>query len=162
MQKCWPYRLSGTIWIWLASMLVALVLEAAEAPQSTEANRDAEYRRLVLGTWEDDYQGKRTMTLRQDGTGTMEVTLSGLKATLYASHLRFDMVWSIEHGRLKKQTIGGEPSGRVKLILKMMGDRVDEPILALTKQRLQLLDQDGKTKYEWRRVTIAQGQKKAP
>jgi hypothetical protein len=34
----------------------------------------------------------------------------------------------------------------------MMGDRVDEPILELSGQRLLLLDADGKTRYDWRRV----------
>ena len=33
----------------------------------------------VLGTWEDRYEGKRTMTLKEDGTGTMVVELSGLR-----------------------------------------------------------------------------------
>jgi hypothetical protein len=114
--------------------------------------RDAEYQRLILGTWQDDYQGKRTMTMREDGTGLMVVELSGLKAKLYASRLEFDMEWSIAEGRLKKETVGGRPSGKVKLILKMMGNRVNEPILELTEKRLLLLDADGKTKYDWRRV----------
>ena len=116
------------------------------------ADRNERYRRLVVGTWEDDYQGKRTMTLKEDGTGTMVVELKGVKATLFASRLRFDMKWSVGDGRLKKRTIGGEPSLQVRLILKTMGDRVDEPILELTKDRLLLLDKDGKTKYDWRRV----------
>jgi hypothetical protein len=114
-------------------------------------SRDQQYRQLVVGTWEDDYQGKRTMTLAKDGTGTMIVELSGVKATLFAARLEFDMVWSIENGRLKKRTIGGKPQRRVNMILKMMGDRVDEPILELTQQRLLLLDKDGKTRYDWRR-----------
>ena len=58
----------------------------------------------------------------------------------------------IEAGRLKKRTVGGAPAGRVRLILATMGDRVDEPILELTEQRLLLLDGDGRTKYDWRRV----------
>ncbi|MGD0899506.1 MAG: hypothetical protein ABR915_16865 [Thermoguttaceae bacterium] len=37
-------------------------------------------------------------------------------------------------------------------ILNTMGDHVDEPILELTEDRLLLLDQDGKTKYDWKRV----------
>ena len=81
----------------------------------------------------------------------MIVELSGMKATLFAARLEFDMVWSIENGRLKKRTIGGKPQRRVNMILKMMGDRVDEPILELTQQRLLLLDKDGKTRYDWRR-----------
>ena len=39
-------------------------------------------RRLVVGTWEDHYQGKRTMTLQSDGTGTMVVELTGVNAFL--------------------------------------------------------------------------------
>ncbi len=107
---------------------------------------------MVLGTWQDEYKGKRTMTIREDGTATMVVELEGITAALYASRLRFEMVWSIEAGRLKKRTVGGEPAGKVRLILKTMGDRVDEPILELTDQRLLLLDADGETQYDWRRV----------
>jgi hypothetical protein len=92
------------------------------------------------------------MTLKEDGTGTMIVELSGWRAALSASRLKFNMVWSVEGGHLKKQTISGEPEFQVKMILKTMGDHVDEPILELTEHRLFLLDQDGKTKYDWRRV----------
>jgi hypothetical protein len=120
-------------------------------PAPHPLTQDERYRQLVVGTWEDDYQGKRTMTLEEDGTGTMIVELSGMKATLFAARLQFDMVWSLEDGRLKKRTIGGQPEGRVNMILKMMGDRVDEPILELTQDRLLLQDKDGQTKYDWRR-----------
>jgi hypothetical protein len=82
----------------------------------------------------------------------MLVELNGLKASLFASKLRFDMTWRLHDDRLEKHTVGGEPAAQVQMILKTMGDRVDEPILELTDDRLVLLDQDGKTKYEWRRV----------
>jgi len=129
----------------------------ASKPTSNPASNpapdsDAHYRKLVLGTWTDEYQGKRTMTIRPDGTATMLVELDGVTSMVFASKLRFDMVWSIEEGRLQKRTVGGEPAARVRLILAMMGDRVDEPILELTAKRLLLLDADGKTKYDWRRV----------
>jgi hypothetical protein len=105
-----------------------------------------------VGTWEDDYQGKRTMTLKEDGTGTMQVQLSGLNALLMGSRLRFDMTWTLAEGRLKKHTVGGEPAQKVQFILKTLGDQVDEPILELTEDRLLLLDGNGKTQYDWRRV----------
>ena len=114
--------------------------------------QDQQSRRLIVGTWQDEYQGKRTMTLKEDGTGKMVVELDGMKAKLFAQRLEFDMVWSVEKGRLKKRTLQGEPAVTVQLILKTMGDRVDEPILELTQERLLLLDKDGKTKYDWRRV----------
>ena len=116
------------------------------------ADLDKSFRHRVTGTWEDDYQGKRTMTLKEDGSGTMVVELSGWHSALSAPRLRFDMVWSVEGGHLKKRTVGGTPATQVQIILKTMGDRVDEPILELTEHRLLLLDQDGKTKYDWRRV----------
>src|SRR5689334_2211008 len=99
------------------------------SPRAGEALSDPELRRAVVGSWEDDYQGHRTMTIRADGSATMVVQLRGWKAALYASQLRFDMVWSIQGGRLAKRTTGGDPPGKVKTILKMMGDRVDEKIL---------------------------------
>ena len=121
-------------------------------PTSNPASDDARFRKLVLGVWADEYKGKRTMTIRPDGTAAMVVELDGLTAIMFASKLRFDMVWSIDDGRLMKRTVGGEPAGRVRLILATMGDRVNEPILELTARRLLLLDADGKTKYDWRRV----------
>ncbi|MDP6545669.1 MAG: hypothetical protein QGH60_16925 [Phycisphaerae bacterium] len=125
---------------------------ASQPATNPVANNDARFRKLVLGVWADEYKGKRTMTIRPDGTATMIVELDGLTAIMFASKLRFDMVWSIKEGRLKKRTVGGKPAGRVRLILTTMGDRVDEPILELTEKRLLLLDADGKTKYDWRRV----------
>ena len=124
----------------------------ASGDTEASADRDQRFRDLVVGTWEDDYQGKRTMTLRKDGTGTMVVVLSGVKASLFASRLQFEMKWSVQKGRLRKRTLRGTPELRVQMILKTMGDRVDEPILELTEKRLLLLDKDGKTKYDWRRV----------
>jgi len=120
------------------------------SPQPTDP--DARYRSLVVGTWHDEYQGKRTMTLNEDGTGIMIVELSGLRAALSAPRLKFNMKWSVKDGYLKKQTVSGEPEIQVKMILSTMGDHVDEPILELTEDRLLLLDKDGQTKYDWRRV----------
>ena len=125
---------------------------AQQNAQSQPIDADAGYRKLVLGTWEDDYQGKRTMTLNDDGTGTMIVELSGWRAALSAPRLKFNMKWSLKDHHLKKQTISGEPEAQVKMILSTMGDHVDEQILELTEDRLLLLDKDCKTRYDWKRV----------
>lgn len=142
------------LWMFLLALLVFCMAIWPGAAEPAAPPSDAEYRRRIVGTWEDDYQGRRTMTVRADGSATMVVRLQGWKAALYASQLRFEMTWSIENGRLKKRTIGGQPAGKVKAILKMMGDRVDEPILELTSERLLLLDQNGKRQYDWRRVAV--------
>jgi len=125
--------------------------QAGENEPADELSQDQRYRELVVGTWEDDFEGHRTMTLNEDGSGTMIVELSGMNA-LFASRLEFNMQWTLEGGRLQKRTIDGKPARRVNMILKMMGDRVDEPILELTESRLLLLDKDGETRYDWRRT----------
>jgi hypothetical protein len=106
--------------------------------------------RLIQGTWQDDYQGRRTMTLREDGTGTMVVELAGINAKFVGPRLTFQMVWSLDEKRLTKRTVGGEPEGRVRAILAMMGDEVEEEILELTAERL--LVTDGKQQFDWRRA----------
>jgi len=137
----------------LAVALLGLLVCPLSAQQdAADGAQDEQLRRLVVGTWQDDYQGKRTKTLNEDGTGKMVVELDGLKARLFAQRLTFEMVWSVENGRLKKQTLKGEPAVKVQMILKTMGDRVDERIIELNEERLLLLDKDGKTKYDWRRV----------
>lgn len=116
-----------------------------------EPNKDERLRRSAIGTWQDEYQGRRTKTLNEDGTGTMIVELDGMRARLFARRLTFEMVWSIENGRMRKRTVRGQPMVQVQMILRSMGDRVEERILELTDDRLLLLDQDGKTRYDWRR-----------
>ncbi len=139
--------------IWLMILAPVLTTSLALGQDRTQTDvQDQQARRLVVGTWQDEYQGKRTMTLQEDGTGKMVVELDGLKAKLFAPRLEFEMIWAVEKGRLKKRTLQGEPAVTVQLILKTMGDRVDEAILELTQDRLLLLDKDGKTKYDWRRV----------
>jgi hypothetical protein len=124
---------------------------AVAGPTVSVPRSDEELRAKVVGTWQDEYQGKRTMTLRSDGTGDMVVELSGLKAALVAPRLTFQMEWSIAQGRLKKRSLGGEPAVQVNMILKTLGDTVEEEILEVTEDRLLLLDPDGKTQYDWRR-----------
>ena len=48
--------------------------------------------------------------------------------------------------------VGGEPEARVNLILKTMGNLSEYKILELTDDRALLLDADGTTQYDWRRI----------
>jgi hypothetical protein len=125
-----------------------------DASQNPEPPREPvdEIRRLLIGTWEDDYQGKRTMTLSADGTGTMVVELSGISGAVFGSRLTFQMEWSLEDDRLTKRTIGGDPEGKVKTILAMMGDRAEERIIELTERRLLVEDLGMQQQFDWRRV----------
>ncbi len=118
---------------------------------SVEPELDEQYRKLVVGTWQDDFKGRRTLTVRADGTATMVVEPDGLNA-LFAARLTFEEEWRIDGGQFRLKAIGGEPETRVNLILKTMGTETDQKILELTTDRLLLLDSNGKTKYDWRRM----------
>jgi hypothetical protein len=137
-------------------LFLGMAVHATETHKEDLSSDDPALRQRIIGTWEDDYQGRRTMFVREDGTATMVVELTGLKAALYARRLQFEMIWSISNARLRKQTVGGQPAGKVQTILRLMGDRVDEQIVELTNDRLVLLDQNGKRKYEWRRAATAE------
>lgn len=121
---------------------------ASMQPQTPEEKQRLE----LVGQWEDDYRGKRYLTLKEDGTATMIVEPAGIGKTLFAPKLIFDAEWRIEEGRLHLWTKGGEPKGKVRMVLKMFGDRAEQDILELTADRLRLRDTDGKTEYEWRRI----------
>lgn len=121
------------------------------AADAGAADPDAAYRKLAIGAWHDEYKGKRTMTLKADGTGLMVVELSGFEATLVGSRLEFDLQWSIDKGVLREHTTGGRPATQVGLITKAFGDHADQPILELTARRLLVLDPDGKTRYDWKK-----------
>ena len=129
----------------------------ASAPASeTEpiTSPDEQHRAKVVGTWEDDYQGKRTLTVRADGTATMVVELAGVAAALYAKRMTFEEEWEIEDGVLIMKMLGGEPEKRVNLIMSTMGDSSSQEILELTAERMLLRDLkgDGTKEYDWRRV----------
>lgn len=121
-------------------------------PKDHPESAAAKARRQLLGVWQDSYQGKRTMTLNDDGTGTMLVELSGWQATLFAAKLRFDMRWSLADKTLTKRTVGGEPADKVNLILNTMGNTAEDTILEIGPERLLLLDKNGQTQYDWQRV----------
>jgi len=113
---------------------------------------DERFRQLALGTWQDYHHGTRTLTLRSDGTATMVLVLSGIKARLFTRRLQLEIVWSIEDGKMHRRTVGGSPPDKVEYVNRRAGVAVAEPILELTDDEMVLLDQNGSQKYHWRRV----------
>ena len=115
---------------------------------------DAAYRELIVGTWHDEYKGKRTLFIRPDGTATMIVEPDGLNA-IFAQRLVFEEEWEIKNIEFRLKAIGGEPKSKVNLILETMGRVSRHKILELSENRLHLLDSDGQTEYDWKRDPTA-------
>ena len=119
---------------------------SATGPQTSQVHK------LMVGTWQDDYQGQRTLTVRPDGTATMTVVFDGWKARMFTPRLRIETTWTVEDGRFRRQTIGGEPADKVEFVKRRVGDRASDKIVKVTADRMVLIDQDGETRYNWRRV----------
>lgn len=113
-------------------------------------------RQMLIGEWEDDFQGGRQWELREDGTGTMVVHLEGLTALLYAPKLTFEQQWRVEGEQLVGAVTSGEPRTQVDIVLRLKGDSISETILELTDDRLVVDGREGK--FEWRRVTTTDDQ----
>ena len=152
----------GAAAMWLAAGRVAAPPPSTEAPVPDSPAALApppgepldltdDYRR-ILGTWQDNYQGRRTMTLRDDGTATMVCELEGLNARLFTPVLNFNLRWQLADGIMTRVIVDGEPADKVRFVVNLMGDRADEKLLVLTDTELHLLDADGKTEYRWTRV----------
>lgn len=109
-------------------------------------------KRLMTGVWEDDYKGHRILTLRPDGTGSMVVELEGLAATLFAAKLTFSEEWCVSNGKVTMKATGGEPAGKVRLVLSLHGDRSTQKIVEVTDDRMILVEEPSGTRFEWRRV----------
>jgi hypothetical protein len=122
--------------------------------ESASQSSDDRLRLAILGKWEDEYRGKRRLTVRDDGTGTMVVEPDGIGKRLFAAELRFELEWSLEEGHVTMKMIRGEPKSKVQLILKLHGQEADYKILDLTSDQMLLLDPDGKTRYDWRRPGV--------
>jgi hypothetical protein len=107
---------------------------------------------LIIGTWADDYQGKRSLTVRPNGTATMVVEFEGWKARMFTPRLQIETTWTVADGRFNRHTVGGLPADKVEFVKKRVGDRASDKIVKVTDDRMILVDQDGETRYEWRRV----------
>jgi hypothetical protein len=138
-----------------------LTAAATEDPDcaSDAQNPDERFRAAIVGKWEDDYRGKRHLTVGDDGAGTMVVEPDGLGRALFADRLSFDLVWSISDGRVTMRMLGGEPESKVNLILKLHGREAVYRILNLDDDQMLLLDPNGQTRYDWRRPEEAAAEK---
>jgi hypothetical protein len=125
--------------------------DADSDPESDPQGTDDRLRQAILGKWEDEYRGKRQLTVHDDGTGTMIVEPDGIGKRLFAAELRFELEWTLADGHVTMKMIRGEPKSKVQLILKLHGQEADYKILDLTNEQMLLLDPDGKTRYDWRR-----------
>lgn len=133
--------------------------ESAESTDSPGAGKpltgdelEEHQRKQVVGRWQDEYRGKRCLTIRNDGTATMVVEPDGIGKKLFAERLTFEIEWTFDDGRIVMTMTSGEPKSKTSLVMKLYGTRAEYSLLNLDDQQLLLLDGDGATRYDWRRI----------
>jgi hypothetical protein len=136
----------------LAAIPTAIEHALAETPAPPPAALPIQQR--MLGVWEDDYQGHRTLSLNGDGTGRMVVELSGAAASLFADRLAFNQQWAFDPDQqlVTMTAIDGEPATKVNLVLRIYGREATYKVETVTDKQLILVDQADQKLYEWRRV----------
>lgn len=123
----------------------------SDAPAIAGRISDERCRKLIVGEWQDAYQGKRQLTVRDDGTATMVVEPDGIGKRLFAARLTFEIQWTLADGRVTLTMLEGEPKSKVQLILKLYGQEAEYKILDFNEKQMLLLDPDGTTRYDWQR-----------
>ena len=109
-------------------------------------------RAQLVGTWEQNDHGKRLLTVRADGTATIEVRPEALWRLLFGRRLEIEIEWTIEQNSLAFHTVGGKPAAQVKLVNEMYGDQRVYQIENMSTDELILLDEEGERCQPWQRI----------
>ncbi|MBI1310472.1 hypothetical protein GC176_04125 [bacterium] len=128
-----------------------LVVSGAQTDVATAG--DEQLRRMIIGSWQQSYYGKRVLTVLPDGKAKMVIRPDSVWTFAFGEQIDLDMFWTIENGRIDYGYSGGSPKEKVELAAKTWGDRWEETILELTNSRLVLLCEDGQTRSEWARAS---------
>ena len=162
-------------WVTLMTALLVVVVvvwtgRTNHAPRRTEAaspspvspslplspdleDPDASLKKLLLGTWEREYHGSWTMTIQEDGKGTLLIKPSGFWGTIIGEKVLVNLDWSVTDGRAELISVSGEPATAFAAGKIFFGERRIRKIKELTETRLVLLDEEDDSEAEWTRST---------
>ncbi len=133
-----------------AMLLRARPTQPQSAPTSTSASTESSIRERLIGTWHDNYQAKRTLTIRPDGTATMICELQGMHR-LFATQLLFEQEWSLDGDQLTLRTLRGEPQKKIDFVVKLKGDVARQRVLEATDTLLRVYDSGEEAEFRWQR-----------
>lgn len=126
--------------------------ETVTEPVGQVDRETARLNKLIVGEWQQEFYGKRTLTVKSDGSATMTIVPSGVFALGFGPKIDLTMFWSVKDGHLDYGVNGGTPADKVKLAASTWGDHWVEKIIELTETKLDLLSIDGSSHSIWERV----------
>ena len=127
-----------------ARPVVESVTKSSDAPGESDpvSTADAKYRQLIVGRWETDRDGRRVMTVSDNGTAVMNVEVTGTWSYVLGSEITLNLNWQIEDGVLKFQTTGGKPESSINVLTNLYGSERNQPIIRLDETTLRVPDDE--------------------
>lgn len=125
-----------------------------ETPSSSEAVPDLRGR--LLGSWADNFHGRRVFTFREDGTATMVLELDSVGKLLYGPKITFFLDWSLDDDVLSMTMTGGDPAGTAVTLAKLFGEKSQQRIEQMADAEMLLRSLDSKKLYRHERVDTPQ------
>ncbi len=106
----------------------------------------------IIGSWRDDFYGKRVFHFRDDGTATMTIELDAIGQAIYGSRLKFFIDWKQDGDILKLKMTRGEPPSALAAA-KLFGETSEQRIESIDEKEMKLRSLDSNKLYVHRRLS---------
>lgn len=106
----------------------------------------------LVGTWQDSFYGKRTLTLNADGTAHMRLDLDFAGRLLYGKHLDFDMRWSLDQSTVSIEILGGHPHRAAQSLMDTWGTEHTYLLDRVECDRVEMRDKNQSTSHVLQRL----------
>lgn len=132
--------------------------EVRRAPERLQASAPATEppaKPEIIGSWRDDFYGKRIFHFRDDGTATMTIELDAIGQAIYGPKLTFSIDWKLENDVLTLKMTGGKPKSALAAA-KLFGETSEQRVESLDASEMKLRSLDSNKLYTHRRVNVAE------
>ena len=145
------FSLRGSQPLPLSSALPSASIASQVVPEPPPPDENVLKAKRLVGSWQQEFLGQRTLTIAADGTAKMVIEPAGIWVLGFGRRLDIELFWSVKDGHLIYGITSGTPPEKVAVAIKSWGDKWDEEIVTLTDEKLILLEASG-DQSEWERV----------
>ena len=129
--------------------LIDMVPSVIHDPKVSEDDRMSQ---TILGDWVTDRSsGHRELTVKDDGTAKMNVTVTNWMRFAFGPKIEVDIEWEIKDGVLHFDMVGGKPERSIQALKSGYGESLAYPILEVTETRLLVKDGGEDPDHDWAR-----------
>ncbi len=133
----------------------AAPVEVSEQTTQEEAQPETDSReQQILGVWQQEKFGRRTLTILPDGKARMLIEPAGAWSLAFGKQIEAEMFWKLEDDRIIYGMTSGTPANKYEIAVKAWGDHWNEQLTELSAERLVVTADDGAVSI-WQRVPAA-------